>query len=317
MAFKVSIPPLKIEPHNETVCWERFKKRFEIASIGVDFCKGLEAADSVPARKRVKKAESQRRAAAMLNVVGEEGTEIFFTFNVEVEELQYPDLVRRFTDYFKGRENVTILRHRFLTMEQGGEETNQQFITRARAAGGRCQLGGAQEDMVVHVVIKGLRDEKLKTELLQQSEVNLYVLTNICAKYESAERTLEELGRRNMRGEVSGVCEREEVRGAVAVVDRQGESKRQAMSGVECYRCRGRGHFQRDCTRPAKCNVCRQDGHMAANCWKRQGNGRGKPLFAPQRKGAAAAVVEEGVVGGMNALWSDPRRVLSEGEESL
>jgi len=50
--------------------------------------------------------------------------------------------------------------------------------------------------MAVHVVINGVKGEKLKTELLQIPDINLEKLTATCAKFEPAEKTLEELGKR-------------------------------------------------------------------------------------------------------------------------
>ena len=60
--------------------------------------------------------------------------------------------------------------------------------------------------MIVHVVLKGLRNEKLKSEILQITYLNMEKMMATCAKYESAERTLEEFAKGEE--EVSGVTKR-------------------------------------------------------------------------------------------------------------
>lgn len=56
-------------------------------------------------------------------------------------------------------------------------------------------MGALQDDRTLHNVLKGLHDEKWKTELLQVGDINMAKLTTTCAKYDSVESTLDEFGR--------------------------------------------------------------------------------------------------------------------------
>lgn len=57
--------------------------------------------------------------------------EIFYNFGIEVKDINYRALTERYDQYFGGRENKTILRHRFLTLAQGEEEALHDFTPRA------------------------------------------------------------------------------------------------------------------------------------------------------------------------------------------
>jgi hypothetical protein len=77
MAYKMTIPQLKVEMNNETASWERFLQRFEIAAVTVDWmAKITEGTD-----EEKKKESSKRKAATLLNYLGEEGMVIFDTFS--------------------------------------------------------------------------------------------------------------------------------------------------------------------------------------------------------------------------------------------
>jgi hypothetical protein len=208
-------------------------------------------------------------------VIGDEGMDIFYDFNTEVGDIQYEKLVEDFERYFGGRENKTILRHRFLTLTQGEGETLNDFTTRATRSGRQCQLGGLLGDMTIHVIIKGLRNEKLKSELLQIADIDMGRLTVICAKYESAERTLVEFGRRE-EIEVAGVL------GAAGGRDcttcgKPGHTLRNCAQ-TKCYRCLGKGHVAEDCGNPTKCRNCGKEGHKANMCWQNRGRGQSRGM---------------------------------------
>lgn len=77
-------------------------------------------------------------------------------------------LVRRFDEYFEQRENITILHQQFLTLVQERPEMVNEYM-RAQKAG---EIMSPRGHRVIHVVLKGLRNEKLISELLRMAELN-------------------------------------------------------------------------------------------------------------------------------------------------
>ena len=325
MAARISIPPLVIERDNETDSWRKFRRRFEIAAITVDFGAKVDIEDAQERAAKVNK----RKGAALLTSLGEEGMVIFDTFEMEVEEISYDELVGRFNEYFGGRENKTILRHRFLCMQQEPGESLSAFVQRVETASHQCQLRNMREDLAVHVVIKGLRDEQLKSELLKIAEIGMRDVMAQCARYESAERTLGELKSRSRRDVEVAAVERAQETAAVeraqevAVVrsrqpegapvchfcKRPGHRMRECRQ-IECFRCLEKGHVARDCTAAVRCSLCGKSNHIAKECREAGGqaprqhnsghsgrrtgpSGRGGMWRSGQQQGARAVTYEE------------------------
>ena len=81
-------------------------------------------------------------------------------------------------------------------MKQQRGETLTDLIQRVVNHSHSCQLRALREDMAIYVVINGVQEEKLMSELLQIFDINMDRLMTTCAKYESAERTIEELDKK-------------------------------------------------------------------------------------------------------------------------
>ena len=81
-------------------------------------------------------------------------------------------------------------------MKQQRRESLTDFVQRVGNHLHSCQLGALQKDMAIHVVINRVKKEKLMSELLQVSDINMDRLMTTCTKYVSAERTIEELNKK-------------------------------------------------------------------------------------------------------------------------
>ena len=119
MACNINIPELKIQPKNEMTSRLKFINRFKIAAIATDF--GHKANIEDEEQKAAEK--EKRKEAALLKAIGEDEIETFEGFGIEVDDIKYAALVTRFEEYFRGRENKTILRHKlFNSRQKPGEE---------------------------------------------------------------------------------------------------------------------------------------------------------------------------------------------------
>ena len=122
----VKTPVFSMENDAELECWRKFIRRFEIAVIGA----GLRYKGSGGIRSRRKAEDSQaekfereqRKAALLLDSMGEYGMNIFETWDGDVDAMQYEQLKVAFDNHFASRENIVATRHRFLCMEQRRDE---------------------------------------------------------------------------------------------------------------------------------------------------------------------------------------------------
>ena len=60
-----------------------------------------------------------------------------------------------------------------------GRESLSAFVQRVETASHQCQLKNMREAMAVHVVIKGLRDEQLKSELLKIADIGMSLVAGV------------------------------------------------------------------------------------------------------------------------------------------
>ena len=118
--------------------------------------------------------------------MGEYGINIFETWRIDVETMQYVRLKTAFEEHFASRENIVALRHRFLRMEQKSEERLGKFIERVERRGSTCRWGGLEEEMNVQVMIKGMHVDKIRNELLLKKDLTLQKVKETCNRYESA-----------------------------------------------------------------------------------------------------------------------------------
>ena len=152
MACKINLPELKMQPQNEMDSWLKFLNLFKIATIATDFRHKVDIED-----EEQKAAEAEKRkGVALPNAIGENGMEIFEELGIEVENIRYESLVTRFEEYFTGRENKTILRHR---------EEQSDFIQIIKRLASQCQLAALESDMAVHAIINRLEDKILRSIL--------------------------------------------------------------------------------------------------------------------------------------------------------
>ena len=220
----------------------------------------------------------------LLDRMGEEGMDIFESWNEEVEDLQYDEMKERFENHFMGKENIIATRHRFLSIEMEAGETMDKYVERVDGCSRSCRFGGIREDMVVQMVIKGMKEDKLRKELLLKKGLNLAKLRELRAQFESAMAASKIISKGSVlevevidRAQESQVnwmnSYRSRGRGAG---NRRGRG-RGATTGTTCYSCGGSGHFARNCpsqqnkakeTTRGECYNFREEGRFARECPK-------------------------------------------------
>ena len=245
-----------------------------------------------------------RKAALLLDKMGEIGMDVFDSWDEEVEDILYEDMKERFELHFTRKENIIATRHRFLSIEMEAGETMDGYVERIDRSSRSCRFGDLREAMVVHMVIKGMKEDKLRKELLLKKGLNLDMVRERCRQFESAMAASRIITKGGPVQEVEAIAREQE--GEVNWVgSRRGRGQgapssrgKGGATGSACYTCNGFGHFARNCPSQRErqgggakedkrgCYTCGDKSHFAWECPKSRGRAK------QQRK--AVNNVEEG-----------------------
>ena len=271
---EVRIPPLELKENSELECWRDFILRFEIALINTNLSTNEDvlSSDTAKSESSTSKSKEQmetmkqnldfRRGGLLLNTIGSEGYRIFTKWNIPAKEISFNDLVARYEEKFTNRQNLFITRHRFLSMEQLSSEKVETFFDRVSKAATFCKFEGLEDDMTLQIITKGLRDDKLRKELLATDKLDIRKAQNICHLFVTAEESNDFLT--------------DKTETLVAAVESKSTHQKSEWrkSKGECFICKSKDHWSKKCpdrkrrdTRPEVTSCrCGLKGHIARSC---------------------------------------------------
>ena len=270
---ELRVPPLELKENSELECWRDFILRFEIALINTNLSltgdntaaaltdKKPESSGDAEASEALKKDTDFRRGGLLLNTIGPEGYRFFTKWNIAAKDILFSNLRERYEEKFTGRQNIFITRHRFLTMEQMSAEKVEMFIDRVAKAATFCRFDTLEDDMVLQITTKGLRNDKLRRELLATDDLTLQKARNICHLFTSAEESNNFLS--------------DKTEMSVAAVDSRPPARAEGKRPNECFICKSKTHWSKECPKrkfgrdnkpEVTCYHCGYKGHIARFC---------------------------------------------------
>ena len=86
--------------------------------------------------QKKEKQENKVKSSILLSCIGPQGKEIYntFTFSQERESFDYNDIVEKFEHFCIPRQNITLLRYKFLTYKQKESQRSDEFMTQLTKA---------------------------------------------------------------------------------------------------------------------------------------------------------------------------------------
>ena len=87
--------------------------------------------------------ESKVKSSILLSCIGRQRREIYntFTFSQEEENFDYSVIVQKFENFFIPRQNITMLRYKFLTCKQKEGQRFDKFMTQLKRLSSDCEFG--------------------------------------------------------------------------------------------------------------------------------------------------------------------------------
>ncbi len=129
----------------------------------------------------LKNATEKEKCSAFLYIIGQDGRDIYRTFEFETSEVdKIKPLIEKFEDYCIPKQNTTMQRYKFNKRVQGDAESVDQYITELRLLAKNCSFGKLQEELIRDRIICGVKSERLQARLLREGDLTLEKAISIC-----------------------------------------------------------------------------------------------------------------------------------------
>ena len=243
-------PPAKFDPKTDD--WDHWIKRYELFEAATE---RDELSDKV-------------RINTLIYVMGNNAADIYDSFKLSGEDIQYANVKQKFKDHFKGKVALVFERTQFVRRFQQDKESVLTFIEDLQRRADLCSFGDLRDQMVHTQIIAGLRDSHLRRRLMANDNLTL---DQVIKEVKSAEITKHHdqiLQNPSSAADISAIHDRK-------VPENKRRSPKPKHYGVSskakktsCYRCGAQpGHPPQRCpAKDATCNACNKKGHYSKVC---------------------------------------------------
>jgi len=232
--------------------WKKFKQAFNIYMTATG---KNEKSDEV-------------RIAMLLNIIGDEGVEIFNNFTLEeAERKKYEVVLKEFDKYLIPRRNEIYERYKFYKREQQEGESVLNFIEDVKKLAKTCEFGCESNKLIRDRIVLGIRDRELQERLLSMSDLTLETAVEKCKINETTKHQVQELQKGAEVCTVNKNWRKKNQKKEEKFRERREEkSKERKDEKFQCKRC-GKKHGPRQCPAYGKvCNNCRKPNHFSRQC---------------------------------------------------
>ncbi|KAB0796868.1 hypothetical protein PPYR_10929 [Photinus pyralis] len=227
--------------------WKLFKQRFQIF---------LEATEYT-------KKSGSVQVAMLLNTIGDDGLQLFNTFNLSNEDRKdIGKVLQCFEDHCIPRKNQVFNRYKFFNRNQAEGESFDNFLTDLKKIAKICEFEKQEESLVRDKIILGIRDRGLQEALLREADINLEKASNLCRAAEVSKQQVKLM--REGKGNELNINKLKI--GHSKKGTNSGSSENGHNDNYQCKKC-GKTHAIRAC--PAyglKCNQCGRFNHFKVGC---------------------------------------------------
>nr|XP_022921165.1 uncharacterized protein LOC111429474 [Onthophagus taurus] len=207
---------------------------------------------------------SEFKVALLLNLMGEEGLEVYNALDLTAEQKKsYDTVLEELQRFMSPKTNEVYERFVFYKRKQEEGESFDHFLTDLKKLVKTCNYVGDTDSMVRYRIVLGIRNPALQEKLLHIDNLDLKKTVEICKASEATEIRFRNVQERSDKVEV--VKRRIHYR----KTENQ-DGKKENKNEFNCKRC-GLKHKFKEC--PAygrKCKLCDKYGHYAKMCNKNQ-----------------------------------------------
>lgn len=252
---KIPLPPkLDVSGGNLPSSWRKFKRLWDSYEIVTD----------------QKNEPSMYRTAVFLSCIGLDALDIYdgLSFADEDERNNIDEVLKKFEEYCIGSTNETYEAFKFNRRHQAAGESIEEFVADLRRLVKTCNFGTLQNRLLRDQIVLGVKDETLRSKLLEVRKLSLDGCIDMCRAHEMSQQQTMKMARSTQ--DVQEVQAFRKKAGASKTADSRTEDRRTDDTVMKCLFCGGK-HPRRKEKCPAfgrECNACGAKNHFAACCKK-------------------------------------------------
>lgn len=215
--------------------------------------------------------DEKTKVAVLLNLLGDEGLDIFNTFGVEDKTLSFDDVLNLFDAYCLPKKNVVIETFKFNNIFQKPDQPVENYLTELKNQADLCDFKcescstSFKNRMIRDKLLLGMVDKELQSRLLREKSLTLDVLSDTIKSVEVSKKHSQML-KENV--DVNSISKS---RSYNKDSNKDEKNKTQNFNQpelplVNCQKC-GLKHQMNKCPAYGKiCNRCHRYNHYANVC---------------------------------------------------
>lgn len=199
----------------------------------------------------------RRKVGILMSALGRDGIEVYDTLFTTEEAPLFATILTRFDEFCLPRKNTVFERSVYFRLAQKPDQKIDTFILELKRQAALCEFASVErENLIRDMLVIGIRDDKLREELLRDAELNLDKAIQACKTRERTQNEASIMASQNS---------------TVVSVDRVQQNQRpKSQPGKQSSSCRNCGYSHGN-TRPcpalrAACKNCKQTGHFIKVC---------------------------------------------------
>lgn len=200
-----------------------------------------------------------QRVATLLAVIGNEALELYNTFewDSESDSTKIEVVLSKFEAYCNPKRNITYERFQFMNRKQREGENFNCYLIELKKLAATCEYGTMKDSIIKDMIVLGVRNNKLRENLLKDTDLTLQKATDIANAAEKAQE------------QASSMSTNKE---DVFKISDKGRSNKKPNKSTklprDCKFCGGRHIWGRNnCPAYDKdCHVCKKKNHYAKHC---------------------------------------------------
>ncbi|XP_077255650.1 uncharacterized protein LOC143893810 [Temnothorax americanus] len=258
--------------------WRKFKQSFDIF---------LKASGSIRKPDEIK-------VAILLNIVGEDGIELYNTFNLqEAERYNLAKVLQCFEEYCVPKKNIVYETFKFSSRMQQEDEKFDSFLAEIKKLSQTCEFGTMADRMVRDRIVLRIKDKVLQERLLRVEDLNLQKAIDYCRAAEVSKVQANSL--QGDKAEIDSIRKK--------VQQKSSKFKGKDAATKDCRRC-GTNHGLREC--PAygkKCKKCGKLNHYAIGCKVKKIKELTEQTNVQSESKDSSFCIDQVEIGNINSRW--------------